>query len=203
MLKVALTGGIATGKSYVRVRIAAHGVPTVDADAIVHELLGPGTDTTAAVARRFGTGVVRMDGRVDRQALGALVFGDHDARRDLEAIVHPRVYQRIAEWAAGQRQAGAAWILADIPLLFETRREADFDRVIVAACPRDEQVRRVMRRDRLDEADALARIAAQWPIAEKVRRATDVVDTSGPFGATDRQVDALCTSIDGMAAVDK
>jgi dephospho-CoA kinase len=195
MLKVALTGGIATGKSYVRARIAAQGVPTVDADVLVHQLFGPGTDVTASVARRFGTGVVRADGRVDRKELGAVVFGDPEARRELEAIVHPRVYEKIAGWAAEQQHDGALWILADIPLLFETRHEGDFDRVIVAACPRDDQVRRVMLRDRLIEADAFARVAAQWPIADKVRRATDVIDTGGSFEATDRQIEALCLRI--------
>jgi dephospho-CoA kinase len=193
MLRVALTGGIATGKSYVRARVAAHGVPTVDADAIVHALFSAGTQVTADVARRFGPGVVLEDGRVDRRALGALVFKDVSARRDLEAIVHPRVYKRLAEWAASQARAGARWVLADIPLLFETGREHEFDRVIVVACPPEEQVRRVMRRDGLSEAAALGRLAAQWPIAEKVRRATDVVDTGGTFEETDRQVDAICT----------
>jgi dephospho-CoA kinase len=194
MLRVALTGGIATGKSYVRARVAAHGVPTVDADTLVHALLSAGTAVTAAVAGRFGPGVLLEDGRVDRRTLGALVFEDVSARRDLEAIVHPRVYERIAEWAASQARAGARWALADIPLLFETGRELEFDRVIVVACQPEEQVRRVMRRDGLSEAAALARLAAQWPIAEKVRRATDVVDTGGTFEETDRQVDAICTT---------
>ncbi len=199
MLKVALTGGISTGKSYVRARIAARGVPTVDADAIVHEMFGPGSETTADVARRFGASVVRSDGRVDRKALGAVVFGNPDARRDLEAIVHPRVYQRISSWAESQARSGVAWVLADIPLLFETGREGDFDRVVVAACLPEEQLRRLMRREGLGEADALARIALQWPIAEKAKRATDVVDTGGGFEATDRQVDALCRKMDREA----
>jgi dephospho-CoA kinase len=200
MLKVALTGGIATGKSYVRGRIAARGVPTLDADAVVHALFSSGSDTAAEVARRFGADVVLPDGGVDRKALGGVVFSDPAARRDLEAIVHPRVYLRIAEWAAAPAQAGARWILADIPLLFETRRQGDFDRVIVAACPAEEQVRRLARRDGLPEAAALARLATQWPIAEKVRLATDVVDTGGTFDETDRQVDALCRAIDLAAA---
>jgi dephospho-CoA kinase len=172
----------------------------VDADAIVHALFAPGSDTTADIAARFGTGVLRADGRVDRKALGDLAFADAAARRDLEAIVHPRVYERIAGWTAAQAEAGVRWMLADIPLLFETGRAAEFDRVIVAACPQEEQVRRLVRRDRLGEADALARLAAQWPIAEKVRLATDVVDTSGTFDETDRRVDEVCREIDARAA---
>jgi dephospho-CoA kinase len=200
MLKVALTGGIATGKSYVRARIAARGVPTLDADTIVHTLFLPGADAVAEVARRFGPGVVQDDGRVDRRALGALVFGDPAARRDLEAIVHPRVYARIAEWAAAPAQAGAPWILADIPLLFETRHEHDFDRVIVARCAPGVQLQRLMHRDGLSETEALARLAAQWPVADKVSRATDVVDTGGTFDDTDQRVDAVCHALDGLAA---
>jgi len=199
MLRVALTGGIATGKSYVRARIAARGVLTLDADAIVHRLFTGGSDVTAEVRRRFGTSVVRHDGAVDRQALGRIVFADASARRDLEAIVHPRVYERIAEWADAQAREGAPWVLVDIPLLFETGRGRAFDRVIVAACSPEEQVRRIRQRDGLGEAVALARLAAQWPIAEKVRRANDVIDTSGSFGETDRQVDGVCKAIDETA----
>ena len=199
MLKVALTGGIATGKSYVRARVAARGVPTLDADAIVHGLLSPGSDAAADVARRFGPRVVQPDGGIDRKALGSLVFGDAAARRDLESIVHPRVYARITEWAAWQDDAGARWVLADIPLLFETRHERDFDRVIVASCSQAEQVRRVMQRDGLEEEAALARLAAQWPLGDKVRRATVVIDTGGTFDETDRQVDAVFRVIDAAA----
>lgn len=194
-----MTGGIATGKSYVRARIAARGVLTLDADAIVHRLFTGGSDVTAEVRRRFGTSVVRHDGAVDRQALGRIVFADASARRDLEAIVHPRVYERIAEWADAQAREGAPWVLVDIPLLFETGRDRAFDRVIVAACSPEEQVRRIRQRDGLGEAVALARLAAQWPIAEKVRRANDVIDTSGSFGETDRQVDGVCKAIDETA----
>jgi dephospho-CoA kinase len=100
MLTVALTGGIATGKSHVRGRIAERGVPTIDADAIVHALLAAGGGAEGAVARRFGAGVMHPDGGVDRRALGAVVFADPAARRDLEAIVHPRVFARLAEWTA-------------------------------------------------------------------------------------------------------
>lgn len=195
-----MTGGIATGKSYVRARIAARGVLTLDADAIVHRLFTGRSDVTAEVRRRFGTSVVRPDGAVDRQALGRIVFADASARRDLEAIVHPRVYERIAEWADAQAREGASWVLVDIPLLFETGRDREFDRVIVAACSPEEQVRRMMQRDGLGDAAALARLAAQWPIADKVRRATDVVDTSGTFEDTDRQVDGVCREMDEVSA---
>jgi dephospho-CoA kinase len=196
MLKVALTGGVATGKSHVRARIASRGVPTVDADAIVHELFAPGSEISREIVQTFGPAMTQGDGAVDRRALGALVFRDAALRRELEAIVHPRVYDRIAGWMSVQAKGGVRWLLAEIPLLFETGRDGDFGRVIVAACPPDEQVRRLVRRDGIDEAAARARLAAQWPIDEKVRRATDIVDTSGSLEETDRQVDAICLALD-------
>jgi dephospho-CoA kinase len=196
MLRVALTGGVATGKSYVRARVASRGVPTVDADAVVHDLFAAGSEVSREIARTFGPAMTDSDGAVDRQALGAFVFRDAARRRELEAIVHPRVYDRIAGWMSAQAERGARWVLAEIPLLFETGRDGEFGRVIVAACPPDEQVRRLVRRGGVDEAAARARLAAQWPIGEKVRRASDVVDTSGSFEETDRQVDAICMALD-------
>lgn len=199
MLRVALTGGIATGKSYVRARIEARGVPTIDADAIVHELLGAGTDVTGEIAARFGSHVLGADGAVSRPVLAGLVFGDDNARSALERIVHPRVYARIFAWADEHARQGARWILADVPLLYETGREHEFDRIIVAACAPEEQVRRVMRRDLLSEEAARTRLSAQWPIEEKRRRATDVIETGGTFEQTNRQVEAVCAAIDGLA----
>jgi dephospho-CoA kinase len=98
MLRVALTGGIASGKSYVRQRLSAHGVPTIDADALVHEALCAGSAATARIAARFGHAVLAGDGSVDRRALAALVFADSTSRTDLEAILHPEVFRRIDEW---------------------------------------------------------------------------------------------------------
>jgi dephospho-CoA kinase len=199
MLRVALTGGIATGKSYVCARVESHGVPAVDADRVVHGLFAPGTAVVAAVAARFGAAFLAGDGSVDRAALGRLVFSDPGARADLEAIVHPAVYERIFAWARQQEAAGSPWALADIPLLFETGRQDAFDRVVVAACPPEVQVRRLLARGGLDEAAARARLAAQWPIGEKRALATDVIDTAGTFDETNRQVDALCAEFDRLA----
>jgi len=190
MRRIALTGGIATGKSYVRRRLEALGLPAIDADAVVHGLLGPGP-AASRVAGRFGNAFLDAAGGIDRRALGRLVFSDQSARADLEAILHPLVYERIAAWMAERQAAGAAAALADIPLLFETGHEGDFDVVVVAACDPEEQVRRVMARDKLDEAAARARLAAQWPITRKAAAADHVIQTGGTFEETDRQVDAL------------
>jgi dephospho-CoA kinase len=187
MLRVALTGGIATGKSYCLARFAAKGVPTIDADILSREAVAPGTPGLASIAERFGTGVLTADGALDRPALGRIVFGDNKARAALEAIVHPDVYRRIREWFANL-PAPTRIAIADIPLVFETGHNHDFDEVVVAACDPEEQVRRVMSRDNLTDAEARARIAAQWPIEEKVKRAHHVIWTDHGFAETDRQV---------------
>ena len=187
MLRVALTGGIGTGKSYCLERFAALGVPVIDADVLAREAVAPGTPGLAAIAARFGAGVLTADGTLDRPALGRLVFGDTKARAALEALIHPEVYRRIREWF-GNLPPGARIAIADIPLVFETGHNHDFDQVVVAACDPDEQVRRVMARDNLTDAEARARLAAQWPIEEKVKRAGRVIWTDRGFAETDRQI---------------
>ena len=187
MLQAALTGGIATGKSYCLERFEALGVPVVDADRLARLALAPGSPGLAAVVERFGESVLRPDGALDRAALAAIVFADRVARADLEAIVHPDVYRRIREWF-GRLPPATVVAIADIPLLFETGHEHEFDKVIVAACSPEEQLRRLVVRNGLDEAEARNRLAAQWPIGEKVRRADHVIWTGGSFSETDAAV---------------
>jgi dephospho-CoA kinase len=190
MLRVGLTGGIATGKSTVRRRLASRGVPTIDADILARHVVAPGTPGAAAVARRFGPSVIGPDGGIDRDALGAIVFADPAARADLEGLIHPAVYEAIDAWFDALPH-DTPLAVADIPLLFETGRAGDFDVVVVTACDADEQLRRIVRRDGLSEEAARQRIAAQWPLAEKVRRADHVVDTGRPQAETDAAIDAL------------
>jgi dephospho-CoA kinase len=194
MLQAALTGGIATGKSYCMTRFEALGIPTIDADRLARLAVAPGSPGLAAVVERFGASLLRPDGTLDRAALGSIVFADRAARADLEAIVHPEVYRRIREWFARLPPPAAAAI-ADIPLLFETGHQHDFDQVIVAACSADEQLRRLVVRDGLSEPDARARLAAQWPIDEKVNRADYVIWTDGTFAETDAQINAVAASL--------
>jgi dephospho-CoA kinase len=194
MLRVALTGGIATGKSYCLERFAAKGIPTIDADVLARVVVAPGTPGLTAIADRFGTAVLTADGVLDRAALGRIVFGDHKARAALEAIVHPEVYRHIREWLANL-PAATRIAIADIPLVFETGHNHDFDEIVVAACGPEEQVRRVMARDHLTDAEARARVAAQWPIEEKVKRARHVIWTDRGFAETDRQVAEVYDSL--------
>lgn len=190
MLTVALTGGIATGKTYVLQRFAALGVPTIDADRLAREAVRRDAPAWRAVVQRFGASVLTADGDVDRQKLAAIVFQDAGARRDLEAIVHPEVYQAIARWRGELAAAGQTpMAIADIPLLYETGHEGDFDAVVVTACAPAEQRRRLAARDGLTDAEARLRLAAQVPIGQKVARADWVIWTDLSDEETDRQVE--------------
>ena len=197
VLRVALTGGIATGKSACLRRLAALGVPVIEADRLAREVISPGTPGHSQVVARFGTDVVAADGGIDRTRLGQLVFTDSDARRDLEAIIHPLVYGRILNWldALNDVSVPPAFGVADIPLLYETGHAADFDIVIVAACSPEEQLRRLIARDGLSAEAAAQRIDAQWPIARKRALADYVIDTSGPRAETDTQVTEIARRI--------
>ena len=190
MLRVALTGGIGTGKSYCLARFAALGAPVIDADVLAREAVSAGSAGLTAIAARFGAGILAPDGTLDRPALGRIIFGDMKARAALEAIIHPEVYRRIREWFAN-RPPGTRVAIADIPLVFETGHNHDFDEVVVAACDPEEQVRRVVARDNLSDAEARARLAAQWPIEEKVKRAHRVIWTDRGFAETDAQIATL------------
>ena len=186
-LRVALTGGIATGKSHVRARLEALGVPTSDADVLARAVVAPGTPGFEEVVRAFGRDILDGSGEIDRRKLGAIVFSDPARRRTLEAVVHPAVRSATDEWFAGLPE-GTPFAVADIPLLYEIGRDRDFDTVIVTAVDPDTQVRRVVHRDRLTEAEAQQRVAAQMPIEDKVKRADYVIRTGGTIEDTDRQV---------------
>jgi dephospho-CoA kinase len=194
MVRAALTGGIATGKSYCLSRFAVLGAAVIDADLLARDAVSAGSPGLARVVERFGPGVLRGDGDLDRSALARIVFADRVARADLEAIVHPEVYRRVSEWFA-DLPARTALAIADIPLLFETGHQHDYDVVIVCGCRPAEQLRRAIQRDALSEADARARIASQWPIEEKVKRAHHVIRTDGSFAETDVLVAATYAEI--------
>lgn len=188
MRRVALTGGIATGKSHVLAQFGQLGVPTIDADKLAREVVAPGTPGLKAVVERFGQGVLDGTGVLDRRTLGSIVFSDPGARRDLEDIIHPAVRRAIDEWFASLGDQAPGFAIADIPLLYETARHREYDVVIVTVCDPAAQLARIMARDRISEAEARARIAAQLPIGEKTSRADYVINTDGAFEETNRQV---------------
>lgn len=188
--RIALTGGIATGKSYVATKIRDAGVPIVDADVLSREVVAPGTAGLAAVRKRFGPDSVRRDGTMDRVRIAQIVFKDKRARLDLEAIIHPAVQKAIDEFFATLPKR-TPFAVADIPLLYETGRENQFNAVVVVACPRDTQLQRLMERNKLSKEDAERRLNAQLPIDKKVEKATYVIRTDGTFEDTDKQVAEL------------
>ena len=188
MCRVALTGGIATGKSYVRAAFDKLGVPTIDADVLAHEAVAPGTAGLSAVVHRFGVGILDAEGALDRRRLGVIVFGDPEARRALEAIVHPDVRRATDQWFVSMAQEKHPFAIADIPLLYEVGRDRAFDVVIVAACHAETQLRRVMERYGMSTTVAHQRIDAQILVEEKARRADYVIHTDGSYADTDRQV---------------
>ena len=191
MKRVALTGGIATGKSYVLERFRRLGVPCLDADELARGVTEAGTEGTRAIVERFGPGILDTDGSVDRRKLATIVFADAAARRDLEAIVHPAVYRAITAGLRGfELVGGSPLAIVDIPLLFETGRHADFDRIIATVCPRPMQLAQLLKRG-MTELEVDQRLAAQMPADEKAARADFVIRTDGTFAETDAGVEEI------------
>lgn len=188
MFKVGLTGGIASGKSFVAELFAELGVALVDTDVIAREVVAPGEPGLDAVKRLFGTGVLTATGELDRRALRAVVFADEAKRRVLEGVLHPLIRARTL--AAVDRAAGPYTIVV-VPLLVETSFGALVDRVLVVDCPVATQLQRLTSRDGITPEQARAMIAAQADRATRLAAADDVVDNGGDVQATRRQVEAL------------
>ena len=170
--RIGLTGGIASGKSSVGRLLAAQGLPLLDADVYAREALAPGSPGGQAVLERYGAGVRAPGGAIDRAALGQIVFSDGAERRWLEELVHPLVRARFA--AELEALVAEPLVVLVVPLLFEAGLEALCSEVWLVDCNETQQLQRLMARDGLGEADARARIAAQWPLARK-RQLADVV----------------------------
>ena len=192
-MKIGLTGSIACGKSTVSSYLRSLGHVVVDADAISHSLTALGGAALPAIREAFGDGV--FDGDVlDRRALGSIVFADIGKRAQLNAILHPMIISSIENELIRQDAPGKL-VFGDVPLLFECRMEAMFDRVWVVSASESEQLSRLMTRDHLTKEEALARIRSQMPLAEKCRMADAVIDSSGAIEQTRAQVDALIASL--------
>lgn len=189
MILVGLTGGIGSGKSTVSAMLAAHGAVIVDADAITREVQAPGSPVLAALAERFGAEILAADGSLDRPQLAGLVFGDPDALKDLNAIVHPAVgaemNRRVREQVATDHV-----VVLDIPLLTENPRTG-LQGIVVVDVPEDVQVERLVAGRGFDPDDARARIGRQASRATRLATADFVVDNSGPVESLAPQVDAL------------
>lgn len=193
---IALTGGIASGKSTIAARLAQHGATVIDADAIVREVQHPGSPVLEGIAEVFGEHMIAADGSLDRAALGARVFGDDHALQRLNAIVHPAVrVESQRRFDAAFSADPAAVVVYDVPLLVEARVEDPWDLVVVADAPADVRVQRMMRLRGMSEDDARRRIGAQVSDEERRAIADVIIDTSGTVEHTLAQVDALWRSL--------
>ncbi|MEU7876689.1 dephospho-CoA kinase [Microbispora bryophytorum] len=189
MLKVGLTGGIGSGKSEVSRRLAARGAVVVDADKIAREVVEPGTPGLAEIVEAFGEGVLRPDGTLDRERLGAIVFADAEKLKVLNGIVHPKVGERSEQL---QREApDDAVVVYDVPLLAENNLAARYDVVIVVDTPDDVRLERLLRLRGMREADARARIAAQASREERLRIADIVIGNESSLDDLDAEVDKV------------
>lgn len=193
MILVGLTGGIGSGKSTVSGLLAARGAVIVDADRIVHELQAPGTPVLAAIVERFGEEVA-PGGVLDRPALARRVFGDADALRSLNAIVHPAVAAEMTARIERERSTDHVVVL-DIPLLVESPWRYDLQAVIVVDVPVELQVRRLVEARGFDEDDARARIARQATREQRRAAATHIIDNSGAIADLDGQVGELWAAL--------
>ena len=187
-LVVALTGGIAAGKTQVSDRFAARGVPVIDTDQLAREVIAPGTEGLAAVRSTFGEAIMNADGTVNRQALSERIFSDADARRKLEAITHPRIRARVS---AALRELETPYALVVIPLLAETGWQELADRVLVVDAPASLQRARLMQREQIDADQAARRLASQASREQRLAIADEVIDNTATPEALDDAVSAL------------
>lgn len=184
--RVGLTGGIASGKSTVSAMLAEHGAVIIDGDLLAREVVAKGTPGLDAVVDAFGEHLLTPDGHLDRPAMGALVFGDDAARKRLEGIVHPLVFERIIALEEGA--PSGALVVHDIPLLAESGRAHTFDSVVVVDVPSDLQVERMLRDRGWTEGEALSRMAAQATREERLAIATHVIENTGTLEDLRRRV---------------
>jgi dephospho-CoA kinase len=200
MLRLGLTGGIASGKSAVAGMLREMGFNVLDADGLGHTLMEAGTPGYDAIVGEFGEGVTGADGRIDRKKLGAMVFGDRGKLERLNGILHPRVEQEMVrqfgEWEkSGVRDA----VFVEAALLVEAGYQKNLDGLVVAWCRPEQQVERLLARG-LSEVEARRRIAAQMPAEDKLKFATEKIDCSGSIEETRRQVGELAAKLRQRAA---
>jgi len=196
MLLVALTGGIASGKSTVARRLAEHGAVVVDADQVARQVVEPGEPALALIAETFGTGVIAPDGSLDRAALGAIVFRDPEGRAKLNAITHPAVLARSqALFAAAAEADPDAIVVYDIPLLVEAGRREEFDLVVVVHAATETRVTRMIELRGMTRDEALHRITSQATDTDRLAIADVVIDADGDLETTLQQTDALWVNL--------
>jgi dephospho-CoA kinase len=196
MLKVGLTGGLASGKSFVGATLQHLGCKLIEADKLGHEVLLPDGPAYAAVVREFGRDIVNPDGAIDRKRLALEVFADKEKLRLLNSLVHPEVRRRTDELMAGYfADDPNAIVVVEAAIHIETGGYKRFDRLIVVVCEERQQIERAMQRDGSAREQAMARLASQMPLAEKRKYADYVIDTSGTKEDTLRQTGDVYNSL--------
>lgn len=195
VLRVGLTGGIASGKSMITDLLKQHRIATIDADDVVHELFRQDVELKKEIRQAFGDGVFTATGEIDRKALGEIVFADDAKRRQLEGLIHPRVRREIE--AFFRQHTNDRLAVAIIPLLFESNLEKYYDMIWLVKATKEQQIERLMNTRRMTREEALARIKAQMPLEEKLKRVQAkphaVIDNSGSRRDTERQIHKLLT----------
>jgi dephospho-CoA kinase len=200
MLRVGLTGGIATGKSTVGAMFLELGCHLIDSDRITHALLEPGQAVYHTVVGEFGREVLDADGTIDRRKLGSIVFKDPLARNKLNSIVHPAVIRRQQEWLKEVESADPNGIaIVDAALMIEVGTYKNYEKIIVVSCPPEIQRQRLTARTHLSEPEIDQRIRSQMPIEEKVKFADFVIDTSGALDRTRKQVGEVYQQLQATA----
>jgi dephospho-CoA kinase len=195
MKRLGITGGIASGKSAVAGMLREMGFNVIDADALGHTVIEPGTRAYDEIVREFGTGVVGADGRIDRGKLGAIVFADGEKLKRLNVIVHPRVEEEMVRQFAEWEKSGVAdAAFVEAALLVEAGYQKNLDGLAVAWCRPEQQVERLLGRG-LSEVEARRRIASQMPAEEKLKFATEKIDCSGSIEETRWQVEKLAAKL--------
>jgi dephospho-CoA kinase len=195
MLVVGLTGGIASGKTTVSRMFSEAGIPVICADELARKAVEPGSPALEEIRRAFGADVIDEDGGLDRARMADLVFNNPELRRKLESIIHPRVEQEKNTLLMELEKLGHKIAIVDVPLLYETGWDKRFKLVIVVYVPRETQIARLIGRDGMSEAEALARIAAQMDIEEKKRRSDKIVDNSGDLTSTLNQIHGIIRAL--------
>ena len=185
---VGLTGGIASGKSTVSQMLSQVGLPIVDADQVAHRLQRPGQLGLTELVDQFGRGILTPDGHLNRGALGKMVFSDAGVRHQLNTIMQPLIRETIMDQLAAFKKQDIPFVILDAPLLFEQGYDQECDLIVVVTVSHDRQVHRLMSRNGYSKPVAEQRIAAQWPLAKKVRQADVVINNDGSLDELRRQV---------------
>jgi len=200
MLRVALTGGIASGKSIVAEVFRRRGFAFFSADRAGRDVMSPRGAAYAPIVERFGPAILAADRTIDRAALAKILFADPGARRFVESIVHPLVLSVLRAEAARLESGGRTDVLvSESALTFEAGLTDEFDRIVVVHCDPEVQIKRLMARDGIGRDDALARIGAQMSAAEKIRRANYTIDASGALEETIARAEAVATLLEDEA----